>query len=167
MGIFAVLLTASFLIHEVAHKVSAQRHGLWAEFRLTTWGMLLTFASIFLPFKFISPGAMMISGNPNPYALVKIALSGPVTNIIFSSAFSVTALTIAFGFPMYSVFSFPFFLAAYINAFIAVFNLIPFALLDGAKIYRWNKKIWAVAFVASVVLTIVTAYFIWPLLFGY
>ncbi len=37
MSIFALLLTASFLIHEMAHKFVAQKRGLWAEFRLTKW----------------------------------------------------------------------------------------------------------------------------------
>mgnify|MGYP001346126515 FL=1 len=61
-ALFAVFMTASFLIHEIAHKVMAQKAGLWAEFRLTTWGAILTFASVFLPFKMIAPGAMMIGG---------------------------------------------------------------------------------------------------------
>ena len=64
MSIFGLLMTASFLTHEIAHKVAAQKAGLWAEFRLTTWGAILTLASVFLPFKMISPGAMMIGGQP-------------------------------------------------------------------------------------------------------
>jgi uncharacterized membrane protein YkgB len=39
---FSSLLTLSFLIHEFAHKFTAQLKGLWAEFRLTTWGAVLT-----------------------------------------------------------------------------------------------------------------------------
>ena len=63
MAVFAVVMTASFLTHEIAHKVIAQKKGMWAEFRLTTWGAVLTFASIFLPFRMIAPGAMMIGGS--------------------------------------------------------------------------------------------------------
>jgi Zn-dependent protease len=48
------------------------------------------------------------------------------------------------------------FFAAYINAFMAVFNLIPFGILDGYKIFSFNKKIWALAFTASAILAIVT-----------
>ena len=62
MAVFAAIMTVSFLAHEIAHKVMAQKEGLWAEFRLTTWGAVLTFVSVFLPFKMIAPGAMMIGG---------------------------------------------------------------------------------------------------------
>jgi len=36
-------------------------------------------------------------------------------------------------------------LGAYINTWLALFNLIPFGPLDGAKIFRWNKGLWLVA----------------------
>jgi Zn-dependent protease len=38
----------------------------------------------------------------------------------------------------------------------ALFNLLPFGVLDGYKIFMLNKKVWAVAFIPSVILTIVT-----------
>ena len=34
MATFAALMTMSFLVHEIAHKVMAQQAGMWAEFRL-------------------------------------------------------------------------------------------------------------------------------------
>ena len=46
--------------------------------------------------------------------------------------------------------------AAYINAFMAVFNLIPFGILDGNKIFSFNKKLWALAFIPSAILTVFT-----------
>jgi len=152
MAVFAVLMTSSFLVHEIAHKIIAQKKGMWAEFRLTTWGAVLTLVSVLLPFKMISPGAMMIGGSvPSGEDLVKISIAGPITNLIFSSAL----LGCAFALP-----SNPFvpmlFFAAYINAFMAVFNLIPFGILDGYKIFSFNKKLWALAFVASAILAIVT-----------
>lgn len=152
MVVFAVVMASSFLVHELAHKVIAQKKGMWAEFRLTTWGAVLTFVSVFLPFKMISPGAMMIGGSiPSGEDIVKISIAGPITNIIFSSAL----LGLAFALPP-SSFVLMLFFAAYINAFMAVFNLIPFGILDGYKIFSFNKKVWALAFVASAVLTIVT-----------
>ena len=51
MAVFAVVMTSSFLIHEIAHKVIAQKKGIWAEFRLTTWGAVLTFASSIFAFQ--------------------------------------------------------------------------------------------------------------------
>jgi Zn-dependent protease len=151
MAVFAAFMTSSFLVHEIAHKVIAQKKGLWAEFRLTTWGAVLTFASIFLPFRMIAPGAMMIAGSPNGDDIVKISIAGPITNIIFSSAL------LGFAFALFpSTYATVLLFAAYINAFMAVFNLIPFGILDGYKIFSFNKKIWALPFAVSVALTIVT-----------
>ncbi len=152
MAVFAVIMTASFLVHEIAHKIMAQKKGMWAEFRLTTWGAVLTLVSVFLPFKMISPGAMMIGGSvPSGEDIVKISIAGPITNIIFASSL----LGFAFALP-FSPMVFMLYFAAYINAFMAVFNLIPFGILDGYKIFSFNKKIWALAFTASVTLAIVT-----------
>jgi Zn-dependent protease len=52
------------------------------------------------------------------------------------------------------------FFAAYIAAFMAVFNLIPFGVLDGYKIFSFNKKVWALAFIPSLILTIFSYLFI-------
>jgi Zn-dependent protease len=46
------------------------------------------------------------------------------------------------------------FLGAAFNAWIALFNLIPIGILDGYKIFTWNKQIWAIAFAASIALTL-------------
>ena len=151
MAGFAVIMTASVLTHETAHKIIAQRDGLWAEFRLVTWGVVLTFISIFLPFRMIAPGAMMISGSADSNSIVKISLAGAVTNLILS----VGMLGVAFAL-LPSTFALMLFFAAYINAFLAVFNLLPFGILDGAKVFRYNKKLWVLAFIPSLILTIFT-----------
>jgi Zn-dependent protease len=149
MAVFAAIMAGSVLTHEMAHKITAQRNGLWAEFRLTTWGVLLTFVSVFLPFRMIAPGAMMISGSPNGEEIVKISLAGPVTNILLAAGI----LGVAFVLPP-SPFVSVLFFAAYINAFLSIFNLIPFGILDGYKIFSFNKKAWLLAFIPSLVLTI-------------
>jgi Zn-dependent protease len=151
MSFFAVIMTASFLAHEIGHKIMGQKNGLWAEFRLTTWGSVLTLVSVFLPFKMISPGAMMLAGQPNGDELVKISIAGPAINLIFST----TLLGIALALPS-SMFVSMLFFAAYINAFMAVFNLIPFGILDGYKIFSFNRKLWAIAFVPSAILALIT-----------
>ena len=145
----AVVLTTSFFVHEFAHKVTAQKRGLWAEFRLTLWGSLLTAIFMVLPvfFKIISPGAVMISGPASMDDIGKISIAGPLTNIILSSAF------IAVAFVPSNPISWVFVAGAFINGYIALFNLIPVGILDGYKIFNWNKTVWAVAFAVSVALT--------------
>lgn len=150
IAFFGVFMTASFLTHEIAHKIAAQKAGLWAEFRLTTWGSVLTLISVFLPFKMISPGAMMIGGQPtNRKDMIKISIAGVITNMIYAIVFLCLAKTINYG-----DFTFALAFLAYINAFMAVFNLIPFGVLDGYKVFSMDKKIWAAAFIASLILVI-------------
>ncbi len=154
MATFAVVMTVSFLVHEIAHKVMAQQAGMWAEFRLTTWGAVLTLVSVFLPFKMIAPGAMMIGGQP-PSAkdMVKISIAGVITNMIFAATF----LGLAFGLPI-SEYSGMLFFSAYINSFMALFNLIPFGVLDGYKLFLLNRTVWALAFIPSIVLTAISGW---------
>jgi len=152
MTVFAVFMTTSFLTHELAHKIMAQKSGMWAEFRLTTWGAVLTLVSVFLPFKMISPGAMMIGGQaPSAKDMVKISIAGVITNMIYGFVF----LGLGFAF-VSSAYAAVLFFAAYINAFMALFNLIPFGILDGYKIFSLNKLAWVLAFIPAVVLTIIT-----------
>jgi Zn-dependent protease len=150
----AALLVLSFFTHEIAHKVVAQKSGLWAEFRLTTWGALITAFTLLLPFKLISPGAVMISGPAPLEEIGKISIAGPITNMILSIAFLG-----AYFVP--SPYSWIFAIGAFLNGFIAVFNLIPFGILDGFKIYSWNRKVWLAGFIASAALA-VAGYLIYP-----
>jgi Zn-dependent protease len=152
-GVFAVVLTASFFAHEIAHKVAAQKRGLWAEFRLTLWGAILTLISVISPlFKIISPGAVVVSGSATHSEMGKISLAGPSVNILLSAALLGSALaTRLAASPFYEVLL----LAAFLNGFMAVFNLLPVGILDGFKIFKWDKKVWAIAFAASIALTVV------------
>jgi Zn-dependent protease len=151
MSVFAVCLMTSFLIHELAHKFTAQKRGMWAEFRLTTWGAIFTLVSVFLPMKMIAPGAMMIRGTTDRKSILKISIVGPITNIIFPLVFFALKLVSLSAISQYnSVFAF----IGYINAFMAVLNLIPFGVFDGFKIFSVNRKIWAASFIPSLILTI-------------
>ena len=141
-----IVLTASFLMHEMAHKITAQIRGFWAEFRLIFTGAILTLISIVSPFKIISPGAIMISGFIDKESMGKISISGPFVNVVLSMVF----FAATFIFPIAA-----FKLGAAFNAWIALFNLIPFGMFDGFKIFMWNKAVWALAFAQSLVLTLV------------
>jgi Zn-dependent protease len=149
----AAVITISFFTHEIAHKFTAQRRGLWAEFRLTVWGAILTFVSILLPFKIISPGAVMISGPASMDEIGKISIAGPATNLVLATVF-LSAVPF-----LPNAYSWIVAVGAFFNAYIALFNLIPLGILDGFKIFHWSKMIWAAAFAVSVALTIVSGYF--------
>jgi Zn-dependent protease len=144
----AIVFMFSFIIHELAHKITAQRHGLWAEFRITMFGALITLLTIISPFKIISPGAVMVGGVADRKTIGKTSIAGPITN-----------MSLALFFLMFTQISqgpiaFVFYFGLSINSFIALFNLIPFGILDGFKVFFWNKMIWAIAFLVSLILTI-------------
>ncbi len=155
-----ISFTLAFLVHELVHKIVAQHYGLWAEFRLMLFGSLLTLLSIIVPFpKFIAPGAVMIAGVADKKTIGKTSVAGPLTNIVFcgvSFALTFTNLPVLFEVAL---------LTAAFNAFIAVMNLIPFAILDGLKVFEWSKLVWAMAFGSSVALLIGIAAR-YPSLFG-
>jgi Zn-dependent protease len=145
---FAMILTASFLLHEIAHKIAAQKEGLWAEFRLTLIGAILTLISTITPlFKIISPGAVMIAGLADVKRAGKISIAGPATNIALSTMF----LALTFIFPQYIPILV---LASFFNAWMALFNLIPLGILDGFKVFAWDKKNWVLAFSVSLILLV-------------
>ncbi len=141
----SVLFVLAFLLHELAHKFSAIHYGYYAEFRLQTWGVIVTAISVVLPFfKIIAPGATVIYGPDDRYLMGRTALWGPAVNIAMASALIAAAM----GAPQLYYLA----MAAYINSFIALFNLIPLGILDGLKVFRWNKGVWAGAFALSAVL---------------
>ncbi len=85
----------------------------------------------------------------------KISIAGPVTNISLAVLFLGAAYA-----PVSIGYYVMFLLLASFNAFIAVFNLIPFGIFDGFKIYSWNKKVWVAAFAIAAVMTVYTYLFV-------
>ncbi|KYK37500.1 MAG: hypothetical protein AYK18_09795 [Theionarchaea archaeon DG-70] len=147
-----ITFTLAFLLHELSHKMQAQRLGLWAEFRLTMFGALITLISIFLPvFKIISPGAVMIAGSVSKEIAGKTAIAGPLTNIVLSSI-----LLFSFFYSSSLPLSVILIWGAAFNAWIALFNLLPFGMMDGLKVFWWNKIVWGITFIISCALAVMT-----------
>ncbi|MFX1295890.1 MAG: site-2 protease family protein [Promethearchaeota archaeon] len=138
-------VSTGFILHELGHKFMANKYGAWAEFRAWTQGltMALMFALIF-GFVFASPGAVYIAGNITKEQNGKISIAGPLINLTFAASFfPLTFLT--FG----TLFEVVFFIY-YINAFLAMFNLMPFYPLDGEKIAKWSTTIYVLALVMAI-----------------
>jgi Zn-dependent protease len=47
-----------------------------------------------------------------------------------------------------------FFFGAFFNAWVALFNLIPIGILDGYKIFSWDKRVWGLAFAVALALAV-------------
>jgi len=148
MIISAITVGLAFLLHELAHKIVAQHYKCWAEFRadlsMLVFGVLISLLGVV----FVAPGAVMIFGNITEKQNGKISLAGPLTNIVIALIFlpllfikfssSITTEIVQSGF--------------IINAWLALFNMIPVWNLDGAKIYRWSKKIFFATIIVAVIL---------------
>ncbi len=138
-----------FVGHELAHKYMAMRFGYQARYRIWPMGLVLALLLAFVAVIFAALGAVRIRGaGMTRDERGIISLAGPTFNIILSALFMGMA-TVFSG--VYSQF---FEFGAFINALIALFNCIPFSILDGKKIFDWDKSMWVLAVVVAGVLFI-------------
>ncbi|MDD1773949.1 MAG: site-2 protease family protein [Methanobacterium sp.] len=136
-----IAVVLGFLLHELAHKFMAMRYGFWAEYRLWVQGLLFAVVTAIFGFLFIAPGAVYIHGDYiSREQDGKISLVGPATNLILAGLF----FLVLYYFPADPLISLIGGLGFYINSFLAMINLIPISILDGAKIFRWNPFIWVI-----------------------
>ena len=144
-----VIFISAFIIHELGHKFLAQFYRAWAEFRVLLFGAVITaFSALpFFPFKFIAPGAVMVSGNLSESRSGKVSWIGPLTNLAMGTGFLLSYLILetAVGSANKILLA-----GVWFNGFIAFFNLIPFMGLDGQKIFGWNKLVWVLTFAAAI-----------------
>ncbi len=133
--ISSITVGIAFLLHELGHKLVAQKYHFWAEFRSFDSMLILAILMSFLGFIFAAPGAVMING----YYMTKekngkISAAGPLVNIILSIIFIILILI-----GINNLFTF---YGLLINSLITLFNLIPFGNFDGKKILTWSKPVY-------------------------
>lgn len=143
----AAAVFTGFLCHELAHKVYAQRHGFWAEFRMSPFGLLFSLITSVAGFLWAAPGATVVSGMSyeDREHWGRTSLAGPVMNAVFGAVFYAGALA---AYSSHAWFYLWLLLLAWFNAWFATFNLIPLGPLDGAKVLRWKASVWAIALLA-------------------
>ena len=136
-----IAVITGFFLHEMAHKYMAFRFGYPAAFRAWHTGLFFALITSFFGFLFAAPGAVYIYGYPTKRDNGIISAAGPITNL---SAGAVMLLVWSFsGFAI-------FYYLAYLNFFLAFFNLIPFGPMDGLKIIRWNVYVFIALFLAAI-----------------
>jgi len=154
----ALTVGVGFLFHELAHKVMAQRYGCFAEFRASIQMLVLAIIMRFFGFLFAAPGAVIISGHVSKSQYGKIAVAGPIMNLIIVAIFGILLLvanyfSIAV---LQSISSY----GIWINAFLAFFNMMPFFVLDGKKVLQWSKKIYVAVIIPTAVVLFLAAMYI-------
>jgi Zn-dependent protease len=148
-----IALIFSVMIHEIAHGYVAERLGddtarQAGRLTLNPIKHIDIFGSILLPLLLLISGSGVVLGwakpvpyNPNnltkdpKYGPLKVALAGPFTNILI---LLVLGLVARFGINFLSpqavgLLGF----VAYLNIFLAIFNLVPIPPLDGSKIWAY------------------------------
>ena len=166
-----VVVFFAFVLHELAHRIAARRYGFYAVYHVWIPGLILAMGSALIGFLFAAPGGVHIlireDTAENRAKLGKCSLAGPVVNMVLSLMFGIVAIIfIAFMrsyltstgadtsqlAPWVNTFLAICVIGVEINSWLAFINLIPWGNFDGLKIYRWNKKVWLITFILSIVL---------------
>ena len=159
LAIAAVGVGSGFLLHELAHKFTAQRYGYVADYEASPMGLLLAIGLSVLTkgsFVFAAPGAVMnrgkwihtaYEGEPEK-EFAYISISGAVVNLALAVLFYTASFFTAQSGLAYAVLS----KSAFINVFLAGFNMIPFGPLDGAKVWRYNPLLWGLVGIPAIIL---------------
>jgi Zn-dependent protease len=134
----AAAVVTGFLLHELMHKVVAQRYGAWAEFRLYPLGLVLALLFSVFGFVFAAPGAVYIQGRLTPKQNGLVSLAGPLTNVGVGSVFLVATFLV----PGAGLLTYALGVVATINMFLGLFNLLPIPPLDGSKVLAWNIPVY-------------------------
>jgi Zn-dependent protease len=143
IAIPVALVTAGIgiILHEISHKLVAARFGIHSEFRSADKMLWISVVIAAFGFLFLAPGAVYFTSqehDPRKHGL--IALAGPMMNIIIALFF--LPLTI----PLGGIASYGYM----INAWLGMFNMIPFWGLDGEKVIAWKPLIfWPVMICAA------------------
>ena len=128
---FALVLVLMLAVHEFGHYVTIRGYGLPARLPM------------FIPFV----GAYTVGGVPESLEHdAYIALAGPLTGL------GAAAVCFGFGYETHSAF---WYMAAYVGAFLNLFNMIPMLPFDGGRIAgALSPLLWIAGFVVFIVLAI-------------
>jgi len=148
--VVGLLLLLSVLVHELAHGLTARARGLQVrEYALTLIG-----------------GHTAFHGRITPLTEGLVAVVGPIANLLLAGAFTLLARSVD---PL-GLAALVLYAAAYSNAFVGLFNLVPGLPLDGGMVLEsvvwgvtgdrrrgslvagWIGRLFAVGFAAWVVL---------------
>lgn len=142
-------IVTAFFVHEISHKFTAQKFGLWSEFRMYPLGLLLSLLlAVFTGFVFAAPGAVMFRGESRIFETGRIAAAGSSANIIVAGIAFYLNQYVFFESNIGKMFAF----ICLVNVLLATFNLLPFKPLDGSKVVRWNGIVWSILFALSIIL---------------
>ena len=95
-------------------------------------------------FIFAAPGAVMISGQVTRRENGIISLAGPATNYVLAGLFAAATL-------LFPVLAGILTIGFHINAWLGLFNMIPFGNFDGLKIFHWSRAYWGLLVAVGII----------------
>jgi len=143
-----------FILHEMAHKFTAMKYGFWAEFRKDNIMLVVAVAlAALVGVVFAAPGATVIydttgrgiSREQNG----KISAAGPIVNLLLCIPFAGLLIYSSGGQSLNGTIIPVGMIGLQVNAMIAAFNMLPVSVLDGKKVWAWNKGIFLVLIIAA------------------
>ena len=150
LGVSLVTVGIGFVFHELAHKWLAQSYGAVAEFKAFNTMLILALITSLFGIILAVPGAVFIKTPIRKDQHGKVALAGPMTNIVLAVFF--IAIGLALPEPLNVVARY----GALINAWLALFNMMPFLGADGSKVLAWNKPVYITTLIGAGALTAVS-----------
>ena len=139
-GVLALItFTPGFLTHEIAHKIQARKYGCWAEFRASPSGLRFgVLLAAILGIVFMAPGAVMVAGNTTREQFGKVALAGPVSNVVLWCIGLASAVAFGGG---GGIVDDVIYYWMWANGILGALNMLPFGPLDGKKIKTWSDVV--------------------------
>ena len=155
LGVSLFTVGIGFILHEMAHKFTAIKYGFWAEFRKDNIMLVVAVAlAALVGVVFAAPGATVIydttgrgiSREQNG----KISAAGPVVNLLLCIPFAVLLVYGGGGMSLTgNIATMIGMIGFQVNAMIAAFNMLPVSVLDGKKVFAWNKGVFLVLIIAA------------------
>lgn len=159
-GASFLAVASGFLLHELMHKRVAQGYGCLAEFRMYPMGLLIGLITSVFGFLIVLPGAVMIAGRITDRQNGIISAAGPLTNMLIGGSLLALALSLEVDTDLWFIVG----IIAFINLWLAFFNLLPIPPLDGSKVFFWNIATYIAMMAAAVALLAVFHLYMWPVI---
>jgi Zn-dependent protease len=159
LAVAAVTCGLGIMLHELAHRIVARHYGAEAHVVAHNEWLLVSIVIAFAGIFVAAPGAVWHQGITTRQQGGLVSLAGPVTNLVLAVLFLLLHLTIGFyDFGGLIPPSYPinvWLIGYHINAWLGLFNMIPFGPLDGAKVFNWNKVVFGVTIGVAVLMVFV------------
>lgn len=149
----AITCGVGFVLHELAHRMVANNYGAEAHFVADNGWLILSILVAFGGIFIAAPGAVWHRGVQSKRQSGLIALAGPVTNLVLALLFFIPLILHLI--PEQGFLWILCLVGYKINAWLGLFNMIPFGPFDGKKVIDWSQLVFGITIAVAVVIVFV------------